>query len=147
MLARAGAVWFGIMLMAILNGAFRDVVLTPRLGDLGARAVSCLTLASVIVIVTWTSLTWVGPGSTTDAWRIGSMWLTMTLLFEFGAGHHLFGTPWTALLADFNLLAGRLWILVLVATLTAPPLVYFAAHNHMNDAEFYSPTLDDTPRP
>ena len=47
MLARAGAVWFGIMLMAILNGAFRDVVLTPRLGDLGARAVSCLTLASV----------------------------------------------------------------------------------------------------
>ena len=147
MLARAGAVWFGILLMAIFNGAFRDVVLTPRLGDLGARAVSCLTLASLIVLVTWTSLPWVRPVSTTDAWRIGSMWLAMTLIFEFGAGHYLFGTSWTALLADYNLLAGRLWILVLVATLTAPALVHVAAQNHGNDAEFYSPTSDDTPRP
>ena len=147
MLARAGAVWFGILLMAIFNGAFRDVMLTPRLGDLGARAVSCLTLASVIVLVTWISLPWVRPVSTTDAWRIGSMWLAMTLIFEFGAGHYLFGTPWTALLADYNLLAGRLWILVLVATLTAPALVHLAAHNHVNDAEFYSPQSDDTPRP
>ena len=64
MLARAVAVWFGILLMAIFNGAFRDVVLTPRLGDLGARAVSCLTLASVIVRVTWISLPWVRPVST-----------------------------------------------------------------------------------
>ena len=129
MLARAGAVWFGIMLMAILNGAFRDVMLTPRLGDLGARAVSCLTLASVIVIVTWISLPWIRPISTADAWRIGSMWLTMTLIFEFGAGHYVFGTPWTALLADYKILAGRLWILVLIATLAAPAMVYLAARN------------------
>jgi hypothetical protein len=147
MLGRAGVVWFAILLMAIFNGAFRDVVLTPRLGDLGARAVSCLTLASLIVFVTWISLPWVRPVSTTDAWRIGSMWLAMTLIFEFGAGHYLFRMPWTALLADYNLLAGRLWILVLIATLTAPTLVHLAAHNHVNDAEFYSPTSDDTPRP
>jgi len=147
MLARAGAVWFGILLMAILNGAFRDVVLTPRLGDLGARAVSCLTLAAVIVIVTWISLPWIRPVLTADAWRIGSMWLTMTLIFEFGAGHYLFGAPWTTLLADYNLLAGRLWTLVLVETLTAPALVFHAAHNPVNDVEFYSPRSDDTPRP
>ena len=147
MLARAGAVWFGIMLMAIFNGAFRDVVMTPRLGDLGARAVSCFTLASVIVLVTWISLPWVRPVSTSDAWRVGWMWLAMTLAFEFGAGHYLFGTPWTALLADYNLLAGHLWILVLVATLTAPALVYLAAHNPVNDVGFYSAPSDDTPRP
>jgi hypothetical protein len=128
MLARAGAVWFGIMLMAIFNGAFRDLMMTPRLGDPGARAVSCFTLASVIVLVTWISLPWVRPVSTSDAWRVGWMWLAMTLAFEFGAGHYLLGTPWTALLADYNLLAGRLWILVLVATLTAPALLYLAAH-------------------
>ncbi len=138
MLARGGAVWFGIMLMAIFNGAFRDVVLTPRLGDLGARAVSCFTLASVIVLVTWISLPWVRPVSTSDAWRVGWMWLAMTLAFEFGAGHYILGTSWTALLADYNLLAGRLWILVLAATLTAPAMVYIAAHNHVNDAEFYA---------
>ena len=52
MLARAGAVWFGIMLLAILNGAARDVLLVPRLGDLVARALSCVTLAGLIVLVT-----------------------------------------------------------------------------------------------
>jgi len=48
------------------------------------------------------------------------MWLAMTLAFEFGAGHYLFHTPWAALIADYNILRGRLWILVLAATLTAP---------------------------
>ena len=56
MLARAGAVWFVIMVLAILNGAFRDLVLAPRLGELGGRAVSCLTLASAILVVAWISL-------------------------------------------------------------------------------------------
>ena len=89
------------------------------------------------------------PSGLDDAMLGGSasMWLAMTLMFEFGAGHYLFRTPWSTLLADYNLLAGRLWILVLVATLTAPALVYLAAHNPGDDAEISSPASDDTPRP
>ena len=147
MLARAGAIWFGIMLAAILNGAIRDTVLAPRLGDLGARAVSCLTLVAVVLLVTWISLQWIGPTSLADAWQIGVMWLALTLAFEFGAGHYLFGTPWSALLADYNVLAGRLWVLVLVATVTAPALVHHAAQNPVHDAEISSPVPDPTPRP
>jgi hypothetical protein len=99
-------------------------VLTPRLGDLGARAISCLMLAMVILLVTWISLAWIRPATMPDAWRIGAMWLGMTVVFEFGAGHYVFGTPWRAILADYNVLAGRLWILVLVATVTAPALIH-----------------------
>lgn len=147
MLTRAGAIWFGIMVMAILNGALRDVLLSPRLGDLLGRAISGLTLSAVIVLVTWMSLPWIRPASISDAWRIGLMWLAMTLTFELGAGHYLFRTSWVALLADYNLLAGRLWILVLITTMTAPALVYFAGHNPVGDTEFSSPAPDDTPRP
>ena len=48
----------------------------------------------------------------------------MTLTFEFVAGHYLFRTAWSTLLADHNLLAGRLWILVLIATTIAPACVF-----------------------
>ena len=145
MFARAGLIWFGIMLTAILNGALRDLLLVPRLGDLGARAISCLTLASAVLIFTWMSLPWIRPASMTDAWRIGLLWLAMTLVFEFGAGHYIFGTPWRALLADYNLLAGRLWVLVLITTLTAPALMYLAGEDPVSTRKFSSPVSDETP--
>jgi hypothetical protein len=146
MLVRAGAVWFAIMLIAILNGAARDILFVRRLGDPAARALSCLTLAALIALVTWVSLRWIHPASLGDAWTIGAMWLVMTLGFEFGAGHYLFGTPWPQLLADYNLLAGRLWILVLVTTTVAPALVFRAMEIPVRDREISSPVSDDTPR-
>ena len=124
MVGRAAVVWFGIMLLAILNGAARDILFVSRMGDLGARALSCLTLSTLIFGVTWVSLRWIGPASSVDAWRIGAVWLVMTLAFEFIAGHYLFGTPWPALLADYDLLAGRLWVVVLAITLAAPALIF-----------------------
>jgi hypothetical protein len=127
MIGRALVVWFGIMLLAIVNGAARDIVLAPRLGDLVARAVSCVTLAGVILLVAWLSLRWIEPLSMSDAWTIGMMWLAMTLAFEFLAGHYLFRTPWVTLLADYDIVAGRLWILVLAATLTSPAIAYYLA--------------------
>jgi hypothetical protein len=51
---------------------------------------------------------------------IGAVWLALTLAFEFLAGHYLFGSSWERLLADYDLLRGRVWILVLLATLFAP---------------------------
>jgi hypothetical protein len=145
MLVRAGAVWFGIMLIAILNGAARDVILVPRLGDLVAGALSCFTLAALIVVVTWFSLQWIDPASLGDAWTIGVMWLAMTLTFEFVAGHYLFHTEWSALLADYNLFAGRLWILVLVTTTAAPALVFRAGEIPGRDTEISSSVSDNTP--
>ena len=145
MVGRAVLVWFGIMVVAILNGAFRDVVLMPRMGDPIARAVSCVTLAAAIFAVTWLALPWIRPQSAGDAWRIGALWLVMTLVFEFGAGHYLFRTPWPQLLADCNLAAGRLWILVLAATLMAPVIVYGTAENPAHATEISAAARDDTP--
>jgi hypothetical protein len=146
MFVRLGAVWFAIMLIAILNGAARDMLLAPRLGDPVARALSCLTLAALIVLVTWVSLRWIHPASQGDAWTIGVMWLAMTLTFEFVAGHYLFHTEWSTLLADYNLLKGRLWIVVLVTTTIAPALIFRAGEIPVRDTEISSPAPDDTPR-
>lgn len=146
MLGRAGAVWFTIMLVAILNGAARDLLLVPRLGDVVARALSCVTLASLILVVASMSLPWIHPTSIGNAWNVGAMWLGMTLAFEFLVGHYLFRTPWPTLLADYNVLAGRLWILVLVATIAAPALVFRTGKIPVRDTKISSPVPDETPR-
>lgn len=147
MIGRAAIVWFVIMVAAICNGAVRDLVMTPRFGDSIARALSCIILSGVIVLVAWVSIRWMQPSAPADAWTIGAVWLTMTLGFEFLAGHYLFHTPWAELLADYNLLAGRLWVLVLIATVTAPVFAFLLAHNPGQATEISAPRLDATRHP
>ena len=48
----------------------------------------------------------------------------MTILFEFLFGHFIAGHPWSHLFHDYNLLAGRLWVLVLLWTAITPYLFY-----------------------
>ena len=146
MFVRLAAVWFAIMLIAIVNGAARDMLLV-RLGEPVARALSSVTLATLIVLVTWVSLPWIHPATPGDAWTIGVTWLAMTLTFEFAAGHYLFHTAWSALLADYNVFAGRLWVLVLIVTAIAPAFVFRAGGDiPVRDMEISSPAPDDTPR-
>ncbi|MDI9646717.1 MAG: hypothetical protein QFX40_08545 [Archaeoglobales archaeon] len=51
---------------------------------------------------------------------MGITWLIATLVFEFVAGYYVFGNPLERLFADYNLLEGRMWILVLITILVAP---------------------------
>ena len=79
-----------------------------------------LVLCAAIFIVALLFTRWIAPKSRGGALLIGSVWLALTLAFEFLAGHYLFGSSWERLLADYNLLRGRVWVLVLAATLFAP---------------------------
>jgi hypothetical protein len=120
LLRRATAVWLGILVLASLNGAVRDLLLMPHLGDTVARAISTVVLCALILLVTWRTIGWLRPGGGREAWLIGAWWLGLTLAFEFLAGHFLFRKPWAALLADYDLRQGRIWVAVLVTTLLAP---------------------------
>ena len=51
---------------------------------------------------------------------IGLLWLGLTLSFELLFGHYVSGLTWEALAAEYDLLEGRLWPLVLSTTLIAP---------------------------
>ena len=122
MLRRATLIWFTILIIAIANGALREGVLRPRLGDSSAHVLSTILLAAAVLVVTRMSIGWIRPSGSRDGWLIGVYWVGLTLAFEFLAGHYLFGKPWLELLADYRLSAGRIWILVLVSTLLAPGL-------------------------
>jgi hypothetical protein len=116
---RALVVWFGILVLASLNGAVRDLVVAPRIGDTIARAISTVILCGVIFLVTWYTIPWVGPRSPRQALVVGAFWLVLTLCFEFGAGRFA-GKPWQVLLEDYNVMRGRIWVLVPIVTLLTP---------------------------
>jgi hypothetical protein len=120
MLSRALAVWFGLLVMAFANGALREVVLAPAIGTAPAHVVSSLLLSAAIVVLAWFTMPWIGPDSIASASTVGGMWLVLTLAFEVLAGRYLFGHPWERIWADYNLLRGRIWILVLITVLLAP---------------------------
>ncbi len=117
---RAALIWVSIVPLAIANGALRERLLVPRMSELRAQQVSCLSAATIILLVALAGVRWVGASSTRGLLGIGAMWLALTVGFEFGFGRLVVGKPWTGLLADYNLGAGRLWPLVLLTTLISP---------------------------
>ena len=53
---------------------------------------------------------------------IGLIWLGLTVAFEFLFGRFVAGHSWIRLLQDYNILAGRVWSLLLLWVALAPYL-------------------------
>lgn len=116
--------WVGMVFIAIFNGILRGVAFEPYVSELTAHHISCVTGVALFFIVTWQyNLKW-PIGSSKQALLIGTMWLILTPIFEFGFGLYVMGHPLEHLLNDYNLLAGRTWTLVLVAVFLLPMVVY-----------------------
>lgn len=120
--------WFPMLLLAIANGALRDLVYKKYTGDLAAHQISTLLLIILFAVYIGTIMRYSPPASPIHAISIGGLWLTLTLLFEFGFGR-LRGNSWSHLFADYNLFAGRVWILVPLWLAIAPYIFYkFKGH-------------------
>ena len=116
--------WAVLVVFAIVNGVFRQSVLLPRLGQTIGRALSSIILSVLILTVSYVFLMCTDvAGSDADLWFMGVVWLSLTVLFEFGFGHFLMKRSWSALLEDYDVFKGRIWVLVLIVTLMAPYLM------------------------
>jgi hypothetical protein len=122
--------WLLQLACAVALGAARQIVLTPILGDLPARAVGTLALCLAIAYLARRFIRRHRP-SPAARLGVGVLWCALTLAFEFLAGHYLFGASWETLAADWNMAQGHLWPLVpavaLLAPLPAPPAPRSAA--------------------
>jgi hypothetical protein len=116
--------WFGLMVLAIINGIARNSLYGPSMSELTAHQVSTATGIALVLAATWLmNRRWVIPDKKT-AQAIGVMWLMATIVFEFGFGHYVIGHSWDRLLRDYNLLEGRVWLLFLAATTVIPYIVH-----------------------
>ena len=115
--------WFPMVAIAVANGAVRQAWYGPYLSELRAHQVSTLTALVLLgLYMRWVVRRW-PPGSAARAIAVGGLWFGLTLAFELLFGHYVARHAWSRLAADYDLLAGRLWPLVLVWVATAPYLL------------------------
>lgn len=113
--------WIVMGIVANINGLVRNTFVEPRIGEQGGHVLSTVLFICAIVLITYYYVTKMGPTWTIrQLFTIGVAWVFMTILFEFIFGHYVIGHTWDRLLADYNILKGRIWVLVLVTTLLAP---------------------------
>ena len=116
--------WIGFAMIAVAGGVIRVTLLEPRLGEWLANVIETLGLVVLLAGLLWLVIPWLLPGlRPRDLKRLGIFWLGLTLAFEFLFGHFVDGADWSALLANYNVLAGRLWILVPLTMGVGPLLV------------------------
>jgi hypothetical protein len=116
--------WFILVFAAIVNGAIRNLVYTKFVGELSAHQISVVTGIILFGIIFWLIFRKWMPVSSQQAIMIGVMWLIMTVAFEFIFGHFVMGNSWDKLFHDYNILKGRLWIIVLLWVTFAPYIFY-----------------------
>lgn len=118
------AVWSLFLVTAVTLGAVREGLIAPAFGEQAAHVIGTLLFIAAMLLIMWVFVSRIkGTVGRLDLWFIGIMWTVMTVCFEFGFFHFVAGVPWEELLADYNLFAGRLWLLVLLTTLCGPVLI------------------------
>ena len=118
------AVWLLLFAVAFSLGAVRELLIAPAIGEQAAHVVGTLAFVAVLLGVTVAFVRRIRPRcSLTDLWLVGVLWLALTLAFEFLFFHYAAGKSWEVLLADYNVLQGRIWVLVPLTELFGPPLI------------------------
>lgn len=114
--------WILILVLAILNGIFREAVLLPNLGRPASFLISGILLSCLIVIVAVLLARRLHLISTLRCLFTGLLWLSLTLIFEFGFGGLMQGKTWAEMMEAYTFRDGNLWPMVLLTTLFAPLL-------------------------
>lgn len=117
---KAVVAWLILFVVMFTNGAVRVLVLQPRLGEDLGRQVASLTGVALVLLACWLFVR-VSPSATSrQLLLVGVGWLAATLAFEFLFGHFVSGQSWSALLADYDILRGRLWSLIIPSVCLGP---------------------------
>ncbi|MDP2759288.1 MAG: hypothetical protein Q8O64_02620 [Sideroxyarcus sp.] len=112
--------WLLILVLAMLNGILREAMLLPNLSKPVAFFLSGLLLSFFIFIVAIALARWLEPGTPSRCIHVGLLWLSLTLIFEFGFGGMMQGKSWAEMLEAYTFKDGNIWPIVLMVTLFAP---------------------------
>ena len=116
--------WLVLAIIAIINGMLRETTYGKFLSELSANQISTVTgILFIGIFIFFIHRIW-PIKSKNQSWIIGFSWLLLTVAFEFIFGHFVAGNSWVRLLSEYNILAGRLWILFLT-WITILPYVIF----------------------
>jgi hypothetical protein len=120
-------VWLFIAIAATMNGMFRSLFLVPRLGEHMAHVMGVLILIIVVLLSSSVLVNRIlKQYGNRDLFLIGVLWVVLSVSVDFVFEHFLLHVPWSAILQDYNLFSGRIWIGVLTTEFFGP---WFMASN------------------
>ena len=113
-----------MLVIAVANGALRQATFANVMPELRAHQLSTLMGSMFVGLFIWLVIRRWPPASDSQALLVGLIWLLLTVVFECFMGLMLAHRPLSQVLHDYNLLAGRVWVLFLI-WLTLGPWVFF----------------------
>lgn len=116
--------WFPMIVIAIANGLFREKFLANRFNELQAHQTSTASMIVLFGLYVYFLFKFWSPISSNQTLIIGLIWLCLTVIFEFLFGYYVAGHSWERLLQDYNIMKGRVWVLVLIWITIAPYIIY-----------------------
>ena len=112
--------WVPMVAIAVANGVVREAWYGKRVAELYAHQISTASGIVLLGAYIWLIVHLWPPDSLEEALAVGLIWLALTVAFEFLFGRYVARRSWRQLLRDYNLLAGRVWLLVPVWVAIAP---------------------------
>ena len=119
MIKKSFFIWLALVFLAILNGALRETVVNPLIGERYGLPLSGVLLCIFLFVLCWFCIPRIGRGTAKTYWIIGLWWIIWTVLFETGFGL-LTGDSIAALIKAYDITTGNLWLLVVSFTGIAP---------------------------
>ena len=121
--------WLGAAALGVANGVSREVLYADAVGDEAGHLISTGTLLALLGgYMSLLQRRW-PLSNRREALSVGAAWAVMTVAFEFGFGHWVDGDSWSALLENYDVTAGKIWVLVPIAMAGGPELVRRLAHS------------------
>ena len=122
MIKKSILIWLCIIPLAILNGALREGIINPLIGEIKAGHVSVIILCFLIFIVSFIFIPKLGKGTNKTYLLIGILWVFLTIVFETTLGL-LMGISINELIQAYNITTGNSWIVVVIFTGIVPLLI------------------------
>ena len=96
--------------------------LTPRLEESYAQLISGTILLMLLFFVSFIFIPRIGKGNSKTYWKIGILWVALTIAFETILGLAM-GDTFAELFKAYDVTTGNLWLLVVLFTGITPWLV------------------------
>lgn len=115
--------WLPMIVIAFANATLRELVFLKHFSEFRAHQLSTLTLIGLCSIYVSFVFPLLNVQNSKQAFLIGFIWTLLTVVFEFSLGR-LTGKSWHYLFQDYNLFAGRIWLLFLMILFLLPHIIY-----------------------
>ncbi|WP_374340893.1 hypothetical protein [Azonexus sp.] len=118
------AAWCAMLLVSVANGGLRELTYGRHVDELTAHQLSTATGIVLLGLVMRAAISRWPPPSRRSAVLLGAGWAALTVAFEFLFFHFVAGHSWLALLDNYNIGAGRIWVFVVLWVAIAPSLFF-----------------------